>query len=151
MGKKIQLCITYRSYKMQTLDEVRKFFQNDVYATGTTGIEIADARPGYAKVTLTIDERHINAVDRVMGAVYYTMADFAFAVATNYEYDKGATVTLSSQINFMGAAKGKTLIGEAEVLKDGRATSFYKVRITDELGTKIAEVSTNGYKLPAGS
>ncbi len=136
---------------MQTLDEVRKFFQNDVYATGTTGIEIADARPGYAKVTLKIDERHINAVDRVMGAVYYTMADFAFAVATNYEYDKGATVTLSSQINFLGAAKGKTLIGEAEVLKDGRATSFYKVRITDELGTQIAEVSTNGYKLPARS
>ena len=151
MGKKIQLCIIYRSYKMQTLDEVRKFFQNDVYATGTTGIEIADARPGYAKVTLKIDERHINAVGRVMGAVYYTMADFAFAVATNYEYDKGATVTLSSQINFLGAAKGKTLIGEAEVLKDGRATSFYKVRITDELGTQIAEVSTNGYKLPARS
>ena len=151
MGKKIQLCIIYRSYKMQTLDEVRKFFQNDVYATGTTGIEIADARPGYAKVTLKIDERHINAVGRVMGAVYYTMADFAFAVATNYEYDKGATVTLSSQINFLGAAKGKTLIGEAEVLKDGRATSFYKVRITDELGTQIAEVSTNGYKLPAES
>ena len=136
---------------MQTLDDVRKFFQNDMYATGTTGIEIADARPGYAKVTLKIDERHINAVNRVMGAVYYTMADFAFAVATNYEYDKSATVTLSSQINFLGAAKGKTLIGEAEVLKDGRATSFYKVHITDELGTKIAEVSTNGYKLPAGS
>ena len=134
---------------MQTLDDVRNFFQNDMYATGTTGIEIADARPGYAKVTLKIDERHINAVNRVMGAVYYTMADFAFAVATNYEYDNSATVTLSSQINFLGAAKGKTLIGEAEVLKDGRATSFYKVRITDELGTRIAEVSTNGYKLPA--
>ena len=136
---------------MKSLEQVREFFLNDAYATGTTGIEIADARPGYAKVTLKIDERHINAVDRVMGAVYYTMADFAFAVATNYEYDGGATVTLSSQINFLGAAKGKMLIGEAEILKDGRATSFYKVRITDELGTKIAEVSTNGYKLPARS
>ena len=136
---------------MRTLEEVREFFKNDVYASGTTGIEIEDARPGYAKVTLKIDERHINAVDRVMGAVYYTMADFAFAVATNYEYDKSATVTLSSQINFLGAAKGKMLIGEAEVVKDGRTTSFYKVRITDELGTKIAEVSTNGYKLPARS
>ena len=136
---------------MKSLEQVREFFQNDAYATATTGIEIADARPGYAKVTLKIDERHINAVDRIMGAVYYTMADFAFAVATNYEYDGGATVTLSSQINFLGAAKGKMLIGEAEILKDGRATSFYKVRITDELGTKIAEVSTNGYKLPARS
>ena len=82
---------------MRTLEEVREFFKNDVYASGTTGIEIEDARPGYAKVTLKIDERHINAVDRVMGAVYYTMADFAFAVATNYEYDKSATVTLSSR------------------------------------------------------
>ena len=90
---------------MQTLDEVRKFFQNDVYATGTTGIEIADARPGYAKVTLKIDERHINAVGRVMGAVYYTMADFAFAVATNYEYDKGATVTVRS--TFWGPRREK--------------------------------------------
>ena len=96
---------------MRTLEEVREFFKNDVYASGTTGIEIEDARPGYAKVTLKIDERHI----------------------------------------FLGAAKGKMLIGEAEVVKDGRATSFYKVRITDELGTKIAEVSTNGYKLPARS
>lgn len=136
---------------MQTLEEVREFFNNDVYATGTTGIEIVDARPGYAKVALEIDQRHINAVGRVMGAVYYTMADFAFAVATNYEYDKGATVTLSSQINFLGAARGKMLIGEAEILKDGRATSFYRVRITDELGTRIAEVSTNGFKLPARS
>jgi len=136
---------------MQTLEEVREFFNNDVYATGTTGVEIVDARPGYAKVALEVDQRHINAVGRVMGAVYYTMADFAFAVATNYEYDKGATVTLSSQINFLGAARGKMLIGEAKILKDGRATSFYRVRITDELGTRIAEVSTNGFKLPARS
>lgn len=136
---------------MPTLDQVRDFFQNDVYATGTTGIEIVDARPGYAKVTLQIDERHINAVNRVMGAVYYTMADFAFAVATNYDYVNSATVTLSSQINFLGAAKGKTLIGEAQVLKDGRNTSFYKVHITDELGTRIAEVSTNGYKMTVKS
>ena len=78
---------------MRTLEEVREFFKNDVYASGTTGIEIEDARPGYAKVTLKIDERHINAVDRVMGAVYYTMADFAFAVATNYEYDKKKKLT----------------------------------------------------------
>lgn len=48
---------------MRTLEEVREFFKNDVYASGTTGIEIEDARPGYAKVTLKIDERHINAVD----------------------------------------------------------------------------------------
>ena len=132
---------------MRTLEEVKAFFQNDVYATGTTGIEIVDARPGYAKVALEVDERHMNAGNRVMGAVYYTMADFAFAVANNYEMEEGMTVTLSSQINFLGAARGRILTAEARVIKEGRSTTFYSVEVTDELGTQIATVSSNGFRI----
>ena len=133
---------------MRTLEEVKKFFEADVYATATTGIEIEEARPGYAKVTLDLDARHMNAANRVMGAVYYTMADFAFAVANNYDIEEGITVTLSSQINFLGAARGKKLTAEARVLKDGRNTTFYCIDVTDELGTQIATVSSNGFHIP---
>ena len=133
---------------MRTLEEVKKFFEGDVYATATTGIEIKEARPGYAKVTLDLGARHMNAANRVMGAVYYTMADFAFAVANNYDIEEGITVTLSSQINFLGAARGKKLTAEARVLKDGRSTTFYCIDVTDELGTKIATVSSNGFHIP---
>ena len=132
---------------MRTLQEVKDFFQNDVYATGTTGIEIVEARPGYAKVTLAVDARHMNAGGRVMGAVYYTMADFAFAVANNYDMEEGMTVTLTSQINFLDAARGKTLTAEAHVIRDGRNTTFYRVDVTDELGTQIATVSSNGFRI----
>ena len=132
---------------MRTLREVKDFFQNDVYATGTTGIEIVEARPGYAKVTLDVDARHMNAGGRVMGAVYYTMADFAFAVANNYDMEEGMTVTLTSQINFLDAARGKTLTAEAHVIRDGRNTTFYRVDVTDELGTQIATVSSNGFRI----
>ena len=132
---------------MRSFEEVKAFFQNDVYATGTTGIVIEEARPGYAKVTLRVDARHMNAGGRVMGAVYYTMADFAFAVANNYDMEDGMTVTLSSAISFMGAAKGSTLIAEARVIKSGRSTSFYTVDVTDELGTQIAVVSSNGHRI----
>ena len=62
---------------MRSFEEVKSFFTQDIYATCTTGIEIVDARPGYAIVRLQVDERHMNAANRVMGAVYYTMADFA--------------------------------------------------------------------------
>ena len=133
---------------MRTLEEVKKFFEGDVYATATTGIEIKEARPGYAKVTLDLGARHMNAANRVMGAVYYTMADFAFAVANNYDIEEGITVTLSSQINFLGAARGKKLTAEARVLKDGRSTTFYCIDVTDELGTQIATVSSNGFHIP---
>lgn len=132
---------------MRTLQEVKDFFQNDVYATGTTGIEIVEARPGYAKVTLDVDARHMNAGGRVMGAVYYTMADFAFAVANNYDMEEGMTVTLTSQINYLDAARGKTLTAEAHVIRDGRNTTFYRVDVTDELGTQIATVSSNGFRI----
>lgn len=132
---------------MRTIEQVRDFFKNDVYATGTTGIEIVEARPGYAKVSLQVDARHMNAAGRVMGAVYYTMADFAFAVANNYEIEDGITVTLSSQINFLGAARGKQLSAEAKVLKDGRSTTFYTIDVTDELGTQIASISSNGFHI----
>lgn len=132
---------------MKTLEQLREFFSHDRYATETTGIEILEARDGYAKVGLAVLEGHMNAGNRVMGAVYYTMADFAFAVANNYETESGITVTLSSQINFLGAAKGKKLIAEAKVLKDGRNTSFYQIDVSDELGTQIAAVSSNGFHI----
>lgn len=132
---------------MKNLNEVRDFFQNDVYATGTTGIVIEEAQPGYAKVSLVPGPQHRNAAGQIMGAVFYTMADFAFAVANNYEFDGPLTVTLSSQINFLSTFRGKQLFAETKILKKGHRTSFYEIRITDDLGTLIATVSSNGYRI----
>jgi acyl-CoA thioesterase len=54
---------------------------------------------------------------------------------------------LSSQINFLTAAKGKYLTAEAKAVRKGRKTSFYAAEIRDELGTLIATVSSNGYRM----
>ena len=132
---------------MKSLEELRDFFSHDRYATSTTGIEILEADDGYAKVGLAVREGHMNAGNRVMGAVYYTMADFAFAVANNYDMEEAVTVTLSSQISFLSAAKGNRLFAEARVLKEGYGTTFYTVEVMDELGTQIAVVSSSGYRM----
>ena len=133
---------------MKNLEQLREFFSHDRYATETTGIEILEAADGYAKVGLEVREGHMNAGNRVMGAVYYTMADFAFAVASNPDAgDAPITFTLSSQINFLTAAKGRYLTAEARAVRKGRRTSFYAAEIRDELGTLIATVSSNGFRL----
>lgn len=133
---------------MKTLAQLREFFSRDRYATETTGIEILEAGDGYAKVGLKVRDGHMNAGDRVMGAVYYTMADFAFAVASNPDAgDAPITFTLSSQINFLTAAKGRYLTAEAKAVRKGRKTSFYAAEIRDELGTLVATVSANGYRM----
>ena len=133
---------------MKSVEELREYFRKDRYATDATGIEILEAGDGYAKVGLAVHEGHMNAGNRVMGAVYYTMADFAFAVASNPDAgDAPITFTLSSQINFLTAARGRYLTAEARAIRKGRKTSFYAAEIRDELGTLVATVSSTGFTM----
>ncbi len=129
-----------------TLDEVKKFFAGDVYATEITGIEIIESKPQYAKCRLKPDKRHYNAAGQIMGGVLFTLADFTFAVASNGQSDT-ITVTTSSQISFLNACAGKTLIAETELLKDGKRNCFYRINVTDETGKLIATVNTTGTHL----
>ena len=128
---------------MTDLERAREFFKNDRYASETTGIVIEEVSENYAKCSLKLDERHLNAVGNPMGGVMYTLADFVFAVSTNFGKDT-VTVTAVSQICYLGAPKGKVLYGESRLLKDGRTTCFYEVDFTDDLGTKVAVVTTTG-------
>ncbi len=130
---------------MTELEEARQFFEKDKYATVATGIEIEVVGERYAKCSLKLDERHKNAVGQVMGGVMYTLADFVFAVATNFK--QPVTVTTVSQISYLGVPKGNILYGESRLLKDGRRNCFYQINITDELGTDVAVVATSGAHL----
>jgi acyl-CoA thioesterase len=47
----------------------------------------------------------------------------------------------------MTMAKGKKLIAETKLIKDGRRNCFYEVDVRDELGTKVAVVMINGVHL----
>ena len=125
------------------LSKVKERFEKDVFATETTGIEIVDVGECYAKCMLYLKPKHLNAMGAVMGGVIYTLADFAFAVAANWE--KMGCVSLQSDISFLGAAKGKKLIAKAVCVKNGRATACYRVDVTDELGNIAATVTTTGY------
>ncbi len=128
-----------------SLIKARAFFAKDRYATATTGIQIEKVEKGYAKCSLRLDERHKNATGQVMGGAIFTLADFTFAVATNFE--QPVTVTAVSQISFLGVAKGDILYGETTLLKDGKRSCFYQIQIMDNLGNPVASVATNGMHL----
>ncbi len=131
---------------MNNLEKARDFFKNDRYATEATGIVIEEVGKNYAKCSLKLDSKHLNAVGHPMGGVMYTLADFVFAVSTNFEADS-VTVTVVSQICYLSPAKGDTLYGESRLIKDGRTNCFYEITITDNLGTRVATVNTTGQHL----
>lgn len=132
-------------YDDAALAEAREFFSKDVYASEQTGIKVDEVGKNYAKCSLEIGKQHCNAYGGVMGGVMFTLADFTFAVSSNFR--QGHTVSVTSQINFTGMAKGKKLIAESKLIKDGRTVCLYAIDITDELGTKVAFVTFSGMKL----
>lgn len=127
---------------MTSLEKAIEMFSKDKYATEATKIQIDEVGENYSKVSLTIDDCHKNALGHVMGGVMFTLADFAFAIATNLEGTK--TVTLTSQISYLSIPKGERLIAETRLIKDGSRNCFYEIIITDETERQIAVVSTTG-------
>lgn len=127
---------------MKTIEEVREFFKNDRFAT-ENGMVIDEIKDDYAKCSVQIQPIHKNAVGAVMGGVPFTLADFAYAVASNHKEPKW--VSLSSNIAYLGTAKGERLIAEAHCVKSGRSTNYYRVDVYDELGNQVACVSITGF------
>ena len=128
---------------MKPSEETVRLFENDRFAT-ENGAVIEEVDDHYARCTLRVEERHRNAMGAVMGGVYFTLADFAFAVAANWQ--EIGTVSLTSDIAYLGTAKGDRLTAEAVCVKNGRTTGYYRIEVKDEFGKLAAIVNTTGYK-----
>ena len=126
----------------RTLEEVRRIFEGDRFAT-ENGAIIEEVGDHSATCSLVITDSHRNAMGAVMGGTYFMLADFAFAVAANWE--KMGCVSLRSDISFLGVAKGKKLIAKAVCVKDGKTTACYRVDVTDDLGNMTATMTATGY------
>ena len=114
----------------QNLCCLQEKFIKDLFVSEGLGAVIDEASYGYARCSMEIEPRHCNALGIPMGGTIFTLADFAFAVASN---QKGRdVVTQASQITFLQ-------------VKDGKRICFYEVKVTDELGTEVAFVTVNGY------
>ena len=81
-----------------------------------------------------------------LNLLLFTLADFVFAVATNFNQED-ITVTTVGQICYLGMAKGDILYGESKFIKDGRTTCFYEIVISDNLGNNVAIVTMTGAHL----
>ena len=128
----------------KSLEEVRKIFAGDRFAT-KNGAVIEEIGDYSATCSLIITDAHRNAMGAVMGGAYFMLADFTFAVASNWE--KMGCVSLRSDISFLCAAKGGKLIAKAVCVKEGKTTTCYRVDVTDELGNLTATVTITGYRI----
>ncbi len=121
-----------------TIEEIRKFFDNDRFAMGI-GCRIEEAEPGHAVITLDVEDRHLNGNNVLQGGVMFTMADFSCAVAACA--DGTVSVSADGNISYLSAGKCKHLKAEANAIKMGRTLSYYETLVTGENGKKLAKGS----------
>ncbi len=128
---------------MPDIDEIRERFSSDRFAVEAAGAHIDLAEPGHAVCFMELRPIHLNSDSAPMGGAIFTLADFAFAVASN-AYSDRVTVTQQISAEFLSAARGSSLIAEARCMRQGRRSCFYTVDVKDELGTEVAYFTVNG-------
>lgn len=126
---------------MTDVERARQVFAGNYFAQWI-GCDIDDVAPGYARCSMALRPEHNNALGRVMGGAIYTLADFAYAVASNF--DRDVFVTGSSHIRFLRAATGTRLVAEARELRSGRRSCLYEVEIRDDAGELVALAQVGG-------
>ncbi len=116
--------------------DLREFFKKDQLAAAL-GIELVDFGPGSATVRMTVRPQHYNGVGIVHGGAFFTLADFAFAVASNSHGT--VAVAINANISFIKPVTGGVLTAQAEEVSRGNKLGTYLVCITDEKGSVVAQ------------
>jgi acyl-CoA thioesterase len=94
------------------------------------GIELEEAREGYARIAMTVRPEMTNGHDILHGGVTFSLGDSAFAYACNSRNEPN--VALQCSISFTSAARlGDRLVAVAERRTAGTGrTSVYDVTVT---------------------
>lgn len=114
---------------------IRRYMRQDRMAE-LLGIELLDVAPGQARVRLRIDERHLNGAGVIHGGTIFTLADVAFAAASNAHGT--LALALDASISFVKALSSGTLVATAR--EEVRTTKIgcYSIRVEEEGGELVA-------------
>lgn len=115
-------------------------------ATRRMGIQLLDAGPGSARLSMRVREDMIQSHGTCHGGYLFALADSAFAFACNSYND--ATVAIGCSIDYVAPARlGEELIASASEQSRSGRTGNYDVRIENPQGQLIALFHGKSYKV----
>ncbi|WP_461209473.1 PaaI family thioesterase [Desulfocurvus sp. DL9XJH121] len=100
------------------------------------GIELLEVGPGHAVARMPLAEHHNNGLGIVHGGAIFSLADLAFAAASNSRGQ--AAVAISCSISYVCAGSGAELTAVAEETSLTPKLATYKVTISDARGETVA-------------
>lgn len=118
------------------MKEVKQFFSAADLFARHSGIELLEVGPGWAKASMRIEPYHFNGARTVHGGAIFTLADFAFAVASNSHGSLAMGINVS--ISFVKAVTKGTLYAEAREQARNPKLASYSVQVTDDEDAVVA-------------
>ena len=111
------------------------------------GIEIEEAREGYARIRMTVRADMLNGHRIAHGGMVFALADTAFAYACNSRNLR--SVAAQASMTFLDAAgEGDVLVAEAQEAAVVARSGVYNVSVRTDDGRAIAEFQ--GYSRSIG-
>jgi len=133
------------------METLKHCLQNDRFAE-RSNIELLSVSPGQARAKMALHPHHLNGLGAVMGGAIFTLADFAFAAASNSHGT--VAVAINVNISFLKAARAGTLWAEAREISKNFKLGSYTVEVKDDQGDLVALFQGMAYrkqdKLPGG-
>ena len=124
-------------------EKLRNFLNNNDLFCRYCGIKITRIAPGEAEAELPVTPDMMNSRGVVQGGAIMTLADFAFAGASNAMGH--TTVSTGLNINFIRPGTGKKLVANARKIHHGRSTCLYQVDVFNDENKLVAAVSVSGF------
>ena len=123
--------------------DIFEFLKGDKFAENAR-VELMEVGKGYARARMRIMPVHLNAGGVCQGGAVFTLADLAFAAATNSH--ARLTFSVSTTINFLRSESSGYLYAEAMEVLDKRKITYCKVDVTNEAGELVAVITGTGYR-----
>jgi acyl-CoA thioesterase len=122
---------------------IKEFFKKDIFAL-EAGVELIETGNGTARARMEILSKHLNGGGVCQGGAIFTLADLAFAAATNSHAQ--LTFSVQANIQFFRSEKQGFLYADAKEIFVGGKLASAEVRVTNEAGELVAMFSSMGYR-----
>ncbi len=109
-------------------------------------MRVTEARPGFAKVTMTVRADMLNGHASCHGGLIFSLADSAFAFSCNSH--GGDTVGAAASMDFLAPAReGDELTAVATERWRAKRTGIYDVSVANQRGEVIAVFRGRSHQL----
>lgn len=126
------------------MEKIQEYINDNDQLAEHLGIRIMSIGPGRATARMTLAREHCNSLGMAHGGTLFTLADLAFAAASN-SYGSVA-LGVQASIHFHRPVSDGDLTAIAREISRGGRLASYLVEVRDESGSLVASFQGMVYR-----